>query len=76
MSNDTLIAVDLAKSVFEIVVRTDAKGMLEAYRNEDIRPVPVKTVEQQTIAFLHRLRSAWLAERTAAINTLRGLRTG
>ena len=53
--------------------RTDAKGMLEAYRNEEIRPVPVKSVAQQTLASLHRLRSGWLAERTARINTLRGL---
>ena len=53
--------------------RTDTKGMLEAYRNEEIRPVPVKTVAQQTLASLHRLRSGWLAERTARINTLRGL---
>jgi transposase len=53
--------------------RTDTKGMLEAYRNEDIRPVPIKTLEQQTVGSLHRLRSAWMDERTAKINTLRGL---
>ena len=53
--------------------RTDATGLLEAYRNAEIRPVPVKSVEQQTLAALHRLRSAWLAQRTAHINTLRGL---
>ena len=53
--------------------RTDAKGLLEAYRNDDIHHVPVKSVEQQTLTALHRLRSAWLAERTAKINTLRGL---
>lgn len=53
--------------------RTDTKGMLEAYRNEEIHPVPVKSVAQQTLAALHRLRSGWLAERTARINTLRGL---
>jgi transposase len=47
--------------------------MLEAYRNEEIRPVPVKSVAQQTLASLHRVRSGWLAERTARINTLRGL---
>jgi len=47
--------------------------MLEAYRNDEIRPVPVKSVAQQTLASLHRLRSGWLAERTARINTLRGL---
>jgi transposase len=53
--------------------RNDTKGMLEAFRNEEIRPVPVKSVAQQTLASLHRLRSGWLAERTARINTLRGL---
>lgn len=53
--------------------RTDAKGMLEANRNEEIHPVPVKTIDQQAIASLHRLRSTWLATRTARLNTLRGL---
>src|SRR6185369_10803473 len=51
--------------------RTDVRGMLEAYRNEDIKPVPIKTVEQQILGSLHRVRSAWVAERTAKINTLR-----
>ena len=53
--------------------RTDAKGLLEANRNEDIHPVPVKTIEHQAIASLHRLRSTWLATRTARLNTIRGL---
>jgi len=53
--------------------RTDAKGILEAYRNADIRPVPVKSVPQQVLVSLHRFRSGWLAARTAHINTLRGL---
>jgi transposase len=53
--------------------RADAKGILEAFRNEEIRPVPVKTVDQQTLTALHRLRSTWLASRTARINTARGL---
>jgi transposase len=53
--------------------RADAKGLLEAYRNKDIRPVPVKTPEQQMLGALHRLRSAWMADRTARLNTLRGL---
>ena len=53
--------------------RTDAKGLLEANRNEEIHPVPVKTIEHQAIASLHRLRSTWLATRTARLNTLRGL---
>jgi transposase len=51
----------------------DAKALLEAYRNAEIRPVPVKSVAQQTLAALHRLRSAWIAARTARINTVRGL---
>ena len=53
--------------------RTDAKGLLEAHRNKDIRPVPIKSVEQQTLASLHRFRSAWLATRTARINGVRGV---
>jgi transposase len=53
--------------------RTDAKGLLEANRNKEIHPVPVKSIEHQAIASLHRLRSTWLATRTARLNTLRGL---
>ena len=53
--------------------RTDAKGMLEAYRNKDIYPVPIKTVEQQVIGSLHRFRSGWISARTAQVNCLRGL---
>ena len=53
--------------------RTDVKGILEAYRNEDIRPVPIKTPAHQALVALHRLRSAWVADRTARLNTLRGL---
>ncbi len=53
--------------------RTDAKGILEASRNDDIRPVPVKTVNQQVLTSLHRLRSGWMLERTARLNALRGL---
>jgi transposase len=53
--------------------RADAKALLEAFRNEEIRPVPVKTVDQQAVASLHRLRSRWLATRTSRLNTLRGI---
>jgi transposase len=52
---------------------TIAKGILEASRNEEIRPVPVKTAAQQALTSLHRLRSAWVHERTARLNTVRGL---
>jgi transposase len=51
----------------------DAKGLLEALRNDDVRPVPVKSVDQHVLASLHRLRSAWMATRTARLNALRGL---
>jgi transposase len=53
--------------------RTDAKALLEAHRNDEIHPVPVKSIEQQAVASLHRLRATWLATRTARLNTLRGL---
>jgi transposase len=53
--------------------RTDTKGILEASRNEEIRPVPVKTVAQQVLTSLHRLRSGWMTERTARLNAIRGL---
>lgn len=53
--------------------RTDSKGILEASRNEEIRPVPVKTAAQQVLTSLHRFRSAWVHERTARLNTVRGL---
>jgi len=53
--------------------RADAKALLEAYRNEEIHPVPVKTIFQQTLTSLHRARSKWMQQRTATINTVRGL---
>ncbi len=53
--------------------RSDAKALLEAYRNEAIRPVPVKSVEQQALTGLHRMRATWVATRTGRLNTLRGL---
>ena len=53
--------------------RSDASGLLEAHRNEAIHPVPVKSVEQHALTGLHRMRSSWLAARTARLNTLRGL---
>ena len=53
--------------------RNDVKAILEAFRNEDLHPVAVKTVDQQALVGLHRLRSAWVATRTSRLNTLRGL---
>lgn len=53
--------------------RSDARALLEAHRNADLFPVPVKTVAQQALTALHRTRSAWMATRTARINLMRGL---
>jgi transposase len=52
--------------------RQDAKALLEAARNDDVRHVPVKSVDQQSLAALHRTRSAWIAARTARLNAVRG----
>jgi transposase len=53
--------------------RADAKAILEAMRNEEILPVPIKSIDQQALTALHRLRSRWIATRTSRINTVRGV---
>lgn len=53
--------------------RADARALLEAARNEKIARVPVKTLDQQAITALHRLRSGYLTSRTARINAVRGI---
>ena len=53
--------------------RADVKGLFEAYRNSDIRPVPIKTLSQQQLTALHRIRSTWMRTRVTRINTVRGL---
>lgn len=50
----------------------DAGALVEAARCADIRPVPVKSIEQQAIQQRHRLRSQCMGTRTARINWLRG----
>lgn len=50
----------------------DACALLEAARASDIKPVAVKSVEQQALQGLHRAREAWKSTRTRRINTLRG----
>jgi transposase len=52
--------------------RADAKALLEAVRNEALDPVPVKSLEQQAVGALHRLRQGYLQTRTARINAVRG----
>jgi transposase len=53
--------------------RADVKGMLEAARNSDIKPVPVKTESQQQLTALHRVRTGWMQTRTMRLNSMRGL---
>jgi len=53
--------------------QSDVKGILEAFRNEEISPVPIKGAVHQAMVALHRLRSGWVVERTARLNALRGL---
>ena len=50
----------------------DAMALLEAAKAPDIRPVRIKSVEQQSIQALHRTRSLWMSTRTSRINALRG----
>jgi transposase len=52
--------------------RADAAALIEAARSRQIREVPIKTVEQQQLQSLHRLRSQWLSTRQRYLSTLRG----
>ena len=53
--------------------RADAAGLLEADRCGDIKPVPIKSPDQQSVQGLHRIREHLKAQRTASINLIRGL---
>jgi transposase len=53
--------------------RTDTEAVLEANRCSGVNRVPVKTVDQQTLQVLHRVRTQWQAARTARINAMRGM---
>lgn len=53
--------------------RSDAEALLEAQRCGAIHPVPVKTLEQQTLQTLHRVRQQWQTTRTARINLVRAM---
>lgn len=53
--------------------RNDARAVCEAAGRPDMRFVPVKTVEQQAILVVHRLRSNTVAQHTRTINQIRGL---
>jgi transposase len=51
----------------------DAAALIEASRCEEIKPVAVKSVEQQVLQQLHRLRFQWQTARKARLNSLRGM---
>ena len=51
----------------------DAEAICEAMGRPGMRFVPVKTVEQQDIQAMHRVRSGLIEQRTAKANQIRGL---
>ena len=51
----------------------DAEAVCEAVTRPSMRFVPIKTVEQQALLAMHRVRQGFVVERTALINRLRGL---
>jgi transposase len=51
----------------------DAEAICEAVGRPSMRFVPVKSIEQQDIQMLHRVRSGLVKERTALANRTRGL---
>lgn len=51
----------------------DAKGICEAVSRPSMHFVPAKTIEQQDIQGIHRIRSGFIQERTSLVNQIRGL---
>lgn len=51
----------------------DAAAICEAASRPHMKFVPVKSVQQQAILVVHRLREGYKEERTACINRIRGL---
>jgi transposase len=52
--------------------RNDAEAIVEASLRPSMHFVAIKTVEQQDLQFLHRVRQRLVAARTALINEMRG----
>ena len=53
----------------------DAAGICEAVERPRMRGVPVKSITQQDVQALHRIRERQITARTALINQIRGLLT-
>ena len=51
----------------------DASAICEAASRPQMRFIPVKSIEQQSMLCVHRLREGVKADRTACINRIRGL---
>ncbi len=51
----------------------DAEAICEAVQRPNMRFVPAKSIEQQDLQSLHRIRSQAVARRTAQANQIRGL---
>jgi transposase len=51
----------------------DAEAICEAVTRSNMRFVPIKSVEQQAVLSLHRVRQGFVRERTAQANQIRGL---
>ena len=51
----------------------DADALLRARRDPDLKPVPVKSIDQQALQSLHRIRQQWVATRRQRITLARGL---
>ncbi len=51
----------------------DAEAICEAVQRPNMRFVPIKSVDQQDLQSLHRIRSMIMGSRTALINQIRGL---
>jgi transposase len=51
----------------------DAAAICEAVTRPNMRFVPIKSVDAQSILTLHRVRQGFVEERTATINRIRGL---
>jgi transposase len=51
----------------------DAEAICEAVGRPNMRFVPIKCIEQQSILALHRVRALLVRQRTSAVNALRGL---
>ena len=51
----------------------DAEAICEAVTRSNMRFVPIKNIEQQTVLSLHRVRQGFVKARTAMANQIRGL---